>query len=450
MIWDFAEANPFAGASGDVRENLERAAIVIERAAGVPRRCEVQRTSATQLPDHDGTYDAVITDPPYYDNISYADLSDFFYVWLKRSVGFLFPEHLAGDLTPKRREIVVAPYRHDGDKNEARHFYEQEMEGCFREAHRVLKADGPLVCVYAHKTTLGWASLVEAFRRAGFTITEAWPLDTEMPRALKARTASLASSIFVVARRREREDVGDYGDVVSELESIIGERLDRLTEAGVSGSDLVIATIGAGLRAFTRYAQVELPNGEDVPAQDFLEEVQSRVLNAVLAKIHGLADGVGTIDAHTRYYVISRFSFGYAEVEFDEANNLARSAGIELSELAESKTPLVQIRKDKVHFLDHLERGEEPDLGLATNGGNAPLIDVLHGVLWRAGHRRDELGDYLVQAHFDPAALRLVAQALQGKALRAEGESKPAEAQACERLLGAWKTLIDDNLLTRQ
>ena len=171
-------------------------------------------------PDHDATYDAIITDPPYYDNISYADLSDFFYVWLKRSVGFLFPEHLAGELTPKQREMIVAPYRHEGDKDAARAFYEEEMEEAFREAHRVLKPEAPLVCVYAHKTTLGWASLVEALRRAGFSITEAWPLDTEMPeRSVGQGTASLASSIFLVARRRDGDEVGDYGEVLAELDA---------------------------------------------------------------------------------------------------------------------------------------------------------------------------------------------------------------------------------------
>jgi putative DNA methylase len=449
MTWDFSETNPFGGASGDLLRNVERAALVIEHVGNVPERCAVHRTSATQLPSEDEAYDAIITDPPYYDNISYSDLSDFFYVWLKRSVGFLFPEHLAGELTPKQREMIVAPYRHDGGKDAAREFYEHEMEAAFREAHRVLKPNAPLVCVYAHKTTLGWASLVEALRRAGFTITEAWPLDTEMPeRSVGQGTASLASSIFLVARRREGEQVGDHNEVMRDLDSVIGERLDRLTEAGVAGSDLIIATIGAGLRPFTEYERVQLPNGEEVPAKDFLDQVQSRVLNAVLAKVHGLADGVGTIDSRTRFYVISRYSFGYRKVEFDEANNLAHSAGIELADLAEGPRPLLRISKDKVSFLDYTERGEDAELGLAPDGAEVALIDVLHGLLWRAGRHREEVGDYLVQANFDPTALRLVAQALQGKGLREEGESKPDEAQACERLLGAWKTLVNENLMT--
>lgn len=451
MVWDFAETAPFENASGSVVTYVDEAARIIAEQLGlIGTLTEVLRTSATQLPHHDATYDAVITDPPYYDNISYADLSDFFYVWLKRSVGFLYPEHLSGELTPKRREAIVAPYRHDGDKDEARQFYEAEMEAAFREAHRVLKPEAPLVCVYAHKTTLGWAALVEALRRAGFTITEAWPLDTEMPeRSIGQGTASLASSIFLVARRRAADGVGTYGDVVADLDRIIAERLERLSDAGVSGSDLVIATIGAGLQAFTRYSSVELPNGEEVPAESFLEDVQSRVLNAVLGQVHGLSNGVGAIDPATRYYVIARYSFGYADVEFDEANNLARSAGVELDELTDGKAPLAKVSKGKVHLRDYSERGEEPELGIVGDGGTPPLIDVLHGLLWRASHRRDELGDYTVQAAFEPPKLRLVAQALQGRALRAEGEDKPPEAQACERLLGAWKTLVEENLLTR-
>jgi putative DNA methylase len=449
MVWDFAETNPFAGAAGDVSNNVETCADLVFRLARIGGRSRVIRTSATSLPEHDGAYDAVITDPPYYDNISYSDLSDFFYVWLKRSVGFLFPDHLSGELTPKRHEAIVAPYRHGGSKDDARRFYEEEMRAAFAEAHRVLKPGAPLVCVYAHKTTLGWAALVEALRRAGFVITEAWPLDTEMPeRSIGQGTASLASSIFLVARRREGESVGAHSEVLAELDEIIAERLGRLADAGVAGSDLVIATIGAGLRAYTRHSSVELPNGEEVPAETFLEEVQGRVLGAILAKLHGLSDGVGGIDPATRYYVISRFTLGYGEVEFDEANNLARSAGVELTDLAAAPRALAAIKKDKVRLLDFEARGEEPELGIVGSSEAKPaVIDVLHGLLWRANHRREEIPQYLDDASFDADTTRVVAQALSGRALRAEGEDKPPESQACERLLGSWRTLVDDNLM---
>jgi putative DNA methylase len=447
MVWDFGESNPFAGASGSAAKYLENVADIAEQLAATGNPAIVRRTSATQLPDADESYDAVITDPPYYDNISYADLSDFFYVWLKRSLrGIASEEVIGGDVTPKRREIVAVKYRHEGDVAAARAFYEEEMAGAFAEAHRVLKRGAPLVCVYAHKTTLGWATLVEALRRAGFTITEAWPLDTEMPeRAGGQGTASLASSIFLVARKRDGAAVGDNNEVQRQLDSAIAERLDRLIAAGVSGSDLVIATIGAGLAPFTRYASVELPNGEALAADRFLETVQGKVLSAILAKVHGLGDGVGGLDAATRYYVMARFSYGYADVDFDEANSLARSTGIELGNgLSRGRTPLAKITKKAVRLHDFEERGEDPELGL----DGARLIDVLHGLLWRANHRRSEVRPYLDQTRPDPQRLRLVAQALQGAALRGENESKPAEAQACERLLGSWRTLVEENLFT--
>ena len=442
MVWDFVEANPFGSGAGQIETYIGVVAGIAESIAGI-RRVTCHRTSATQLPDHDGTFDAVITDPPYYDYISYADLSDFFYVWLKRSVGFLFEDEFSGELTPKRREAIMAPYRHGGDKAAARAFYENEMANAFAEAHRVLKPGAPLVCVYAHKTTLGWSVLVEALRRANFTITEAWPLDTEMTSALKAKTASLASSIFLVARRRDDETTGAYHEVVAELDGVIEERLDRLTQAGVSGSDLVIATIGAALRPFTRHASVELPSGEPVAAETFLSDVQTRVLDAVLAKVHDLGADVGAIDAATRYYVLSRTMFGWADIEFDEANNLARTAGVELKDaLASGPYPLADVKGKVVHLRDFEDRGDEPDLGLS----GTPLIDVLHGVLWRANHRVGDLPDYLAKVRPDTDRLRAVAQALQGKALRDQGESKAPEAQACERLLGSWRTLVDRSL----
>ncbi len=261
---------------------------------------------------------------------------------------------------------------------------------------------------------------------------------TEMPeRSIGQGTASLASSIFLVARRRDSDVTGAYHEVLGELDGVIAERLDRLTRAGVVGSDLVIAAIGAGLAPFTRYAEVELPSGEPVAAERFLEEVQTRVLAAVLA-------GLGPVDSATRYYVLVRTMFGWADVEFDEANNLAKSAGVELKNgLAHGPLRLADVSGKSVHMRDYAERGADPQLG--QDGGR--LVDVLHGLLWRASHAAHDVAPYLDATRPDPERLRQVAQALQGKALRGESESKPAEAQACERLLGAWGRLVEDNLL---
>jgi putative DNA methylase len=449
MVWDFAEANPFGGSSGDARKYLNESADLIETLAmGRPVRCV--RGSATSLPLADESQDAVITDPPYYDNISYADLSDFFYVWLKRSVGFLYPDHLGGHLTPKRNEAVIAPHRHQGRKDRARAFYERIMADAFTEAHRVLKPGAPLVCIYAHKTTLGWATLVDALRTAGFTITEAWPLDTAMPdRSVGQGTASLASSIFLVARKRSTDaGIGHEAEVMAELDKIIAERLDRLQQLGVTGADLVIATVGAGLRALTGYERVEQDNGEALPAELFLAVVQGRVLDAIFGSL-------ASADPVTRYYLAAQYSYGYAAVPFDEANNLARMTGVDLDSphgLTGGRDPLVSKEGSTVALRDFEDRGTDTQLGVPVEGNGRPaLLDVAHGLLWRAEHRPSELRAYLLEARPDSELLRKVIQALAGKALRSVGDgAKSREAAAAERLLVSWRRLVDDSLFSHE
>jgi putative DNA methylase len=385
----------------------------------------------------------VITDPPYYDNISYADLSDFFYVWLKRSIGHLYPEHLGSELTPKRSEIIAAPYRQGGTKADARAAYEQLMSGAFLEARRVLKDDGIMVCVYAHQTTAGWATLIEAARSAGFVVVEAWPLDTEMPtRGVAQETASLASSIFLVARPRTEVRIGDWAhEVRPELQSIVAERVEGLAQLGIKGTDLVIAAIGAGMRAYTRFERVEKPNGEELAAEEYLDEVQREVAETILARIFGTdRGGLGRVDQETQFYVMGRFEFGSAEVPWDELNTLARGTGVELAAQTNGAVALVKKKGGKAVLRDFAERGEAIELGRST-------VDHLHRLLWLAQGRPTGIQEYLAATRPDAERLRLVAHALSRPGLDTTA-ARSAEADACERLLGSWKRLIEDNLLT--
>lgn len=150
MIWDFAELAPFGDASGSPEGALDWIVGVAEAQATSGQPAVVSRGSATALPWSDASMDAVVTDPPYYDNVPYADISDFFHVWLKRTIGHLYPEHFAGPCTPKKQEAVADATRHGGSKERARQAYEQMMAQAFAEAHRVLKPEGQLVIVYAH------------------------------------------------------------------------------------------------------------------------------------------------------------------------------------------------------------------------------------------------------------------------------------------------------------
>jgi putative DNA methylase len=197
MVWDFPEANPFGEGSGSWQQSASDVLAALEAlVAATSAECDVRRGSALALSYEDSTFDAVVTDPPYYDNVPYADLSDFFYVWLRRAVGHLYSEHCAAELTPKKGEATALSARHDGNMDAAKCEYERMMGQAFTEARQVLRPRAPMVCVYAHKTTSGWATLVEALRQNGFVVTEAWPIDIEMEDRLHAKeAASLASNI---------------------------------------------------------------------------------------------------------------------------------------------------------------------------------------------------------------------------------------------------------------
>lgn len=461
MSWDFAEANPFSGVTASYSNALQWACKVYENIGNLPLPAVMTRGSATQLPIADGTLDAVITDPPYYDSVSYSNLSDAFYVWLKRSLAHVYPEHFASVLTPKRPEAIKANYRHNGDDDAASRRYEEIMTASLREASRVLKAGGAIVVVYAHKTTLGWSTLVDAMRSAGFTIAEAWPLATEAKGGRKkVDKAMLASSIFLVARKRAAAPLGNYDtDVRPELESIVRERVETLWDMGISGADLVIACVGAGLRAFTRFARVEYANGEEVPAERFLSEVETVVLETILSRLSKEAGGMGTslggLDAATRFYILWRYTYSTAELEAGEAIIFANGTHVELDgqhALTSGKDALVEKKKGKYRLRDFTERGDDEDLGLPTDEGeSAPLVDTLHRTLWLMEKRPAKLPAYLREAQPNREQLRLVAQALAGPTLKGGelGDISPtAELSALGKLTTNWQNVIEDAALS--
>jgi putative DNA methylase len=456
MVWDFSETAPFNEQNAGWPMALDRVIPAIESASvgGTP---VVSRGSAAFVPWPDGSFDAVITDPPYYDNVPYADLSDFFYVWLKRTVGHIYSEHFAAQGTPKKAEAVADATRHGGSKEKARHAYEDMMAQSFLEAHRVLKTSGQLVVVYAHKTTLGWSTLVDALRSAGFTVTEAWPLDTEKPGRLRAQaSAALASSIFLVARKRGGGASGYYQEQVRpELEAIVRERVGSLWDQGVSGADLVIACVGAGLRAFTRFERIEYANGEEVPAQRFLMEVETAVLEAILARLSKEAGANGGryslagLDAPTRFYILWRYTYRSAELDAGEAIIFANGTHVELdgpNGLSTGSNALLEKKKGKYRLRDFTERGDDEDLGLPENGTASATVDILHRLLWLLERRLPLIPRFLADATPSLEQLKLIAQSLAGPALKG-GELKDisptAEQSALGRLLANWHAVME-------
>jgi putative DNA methylase len=455
MVWDFAEVNPFGDASGNVQGALNWVLRVTKELVGPCNSTNVIRASATELTYPDSFFDAIITDPPYYDNISYAGLSDFFYVWLKRAIGHLYPEHFAAELTPKKKEIV-ADSRRLGGKEKARKFYEDMMFQSLKEAWRVLKPDCSLVMVYAHKTTAGWSTLVEALRKAGFTVSKAWPLTTEQPERLRAQGSSaLASSIFLVARRRERGKIGSYEDeVYPQLEQIVKERVNTLFSEGITGADLVIACVGAGLKAFTQFECVEYANGDEVTPEQFLHVVEGLVLETILEKLFGISrHGVSDVDAPTRFYALWRYNYGKTEVNAGEAIVFAYPQGVELDDplgLSSGRNPLLEKTKDRYRLKNYSERGSDEKLGL---GSNSAIIDVLHRLLWLLEHQAYKIPEFLGQALPKVELLRLTAQALAGASLSGSRElisTTVDEKSLLSRLLANWDNILGKEPLFRR
>ena len=461
MVWDFPEINPFGGLSNDAWNNFLPVLEVIHNSC-VTEPGKVSRGTATATGFAGKALDAIITDPPYYDNIPYADISDFFYVWLRQAIGQRFSEHFAGALTPKKGEATALASRYGGNMQNAKLAYENMMAQSFREAFRSMKDEAPLMIVYAHKTTLGWATLVDALRNAGFVVTEAWPLDTEMDtRLIAMEAASLSSSIFLVARKREGSATGLYEDEVRpDLEKIVRERVDTLWKMGITGADLVIAAVGAGLRAFTRFSRVEYANGEEVPAEKFLAEVEGVVLETLLEKIFGVAgSGVAAVDGPSRFYVLWRYTYKAAEMDAGEAIVFTYGQNVELdgqNGLSSGSRALVEKKKGKYRLLDFEERGDNDKLGLPDpqTGMSAPLIDTLHRILWLIENQPRKLNKFLDEARPDSERLRMVAQALAGTALSGKSAEDAArlihttaeEQSALQKLLANWKSLIEGRL----
>ncbi|MDI7267384.1 MAG: DUF1156 domain-containing protein, partial [Myxococcota bacterium] len=217
----------------------------------------------------------------------------------------------------------------------------------------------------------------------------------------------------------------------------------------IGGADLVIAAVGAGLRPYTRHDRVELQSGDELPAGRFLEEIQREVLEVVLAAVFEVdRSGVGQVDQASRFYVLYRYQYGGAGVEFGEVNILGKGIGVELTgpgSLSDGRRAVLKVDGSAVHLRGHDERGQHEQLGLPADNVPAPLVDVLHRLLWLVEHEPAAISHFLQQAVPDLARLRLLANALSGKALAGEGGAERTDEQkAIDRLLPQWKKLVEE------
>lgn len=296
QTWDYAEPTAVGSTSGSYGAGLDTVLQAVDTlVSAASRPGQVSVADATRSPLPDGSAAVWFTDPPYYDAIPYADLSDFFFVWLKRALpasttaGHLDPET---GLTPKREECVWnKAYVVDGKPKDGA-FFETCAGAAFAQGRRVLTEDGVGAVVFAHKTTEGWEALLTGLVGGGWIITGSWPIATERAGRLQSQAAAaLATSVHLICRPRpDQSGVGDWADVLRELPVRVADWMERLQHEGVRGADLVFACIGPALEIFSRYTKVETAEGREVKLDEYLAKVWEVVGRAALAQVLGTAE----------------------------------------------------------------------------------------------------------------------------------------------------------------
>jgi putative DNA methylase len=338
MVWDFAEANTFANTGGSFAIAIEKGVMAIEGFPASSPSTADQADAASQVVSNGKV---VSIDPPYYDNIGYADLSDFFYVWLRRSLRPIFPELFSTLLVSKAGELVATPYRHGG-KERAEEFF---LDGMTRAMHRIAEQAHPAFPVtiyYAFKqsesddekgtASTGWDTFLEAVIRAGFAISGTWPMRTEgSGRMIAKGTNALASSIILVCRKRSlAAPISTRREFVSALKAELPTALNHLQRGNIAPVDLAQAAIGPGMGIYTRYAQVLDASGESLPVRDALA-----LINQVLDE--ALAEQEGDFDADTRWALSWFEQLGFEMGEYGVAETLSKAKNTSVGGMVDAK-----------------------------------------------------------------------------------------------------------------
>ena len=431
MVWDYAEANPFSTSSGNALVGVRQTVKMIERLGiGVPG-IGSQADAATQSVGRDKV---TSTDPPYYDNIGYADLSDFFYLWLRRSQRLAFPDLFATLAVPKAEELVATPYRHETRERAEQFFLKgmtQAMGRLVRQSHPVF----PVTIYYAFKqaekkvltgasTSTGWETFLGAVMKAGFSVTGTWPMRTEYTGNLKKNVAALASSIVLVCRRRpSNAPRATRREFLTALRSELPKTLQPLQAANIAPVDLAQAAIGPGMAIYTRYGRVLDATGEPMKVREALA-----MINQILDE--SLAEQEGDFDADTRWALAWFEERGFEEGEFGVAETLSKAKNTSVSGLVEAG--ILASRAGKVRLLrpSELPSGWDP-----SSDARLTAWEMVHHLI------------RLLEISEEPAADLLrrlggVADVARDLAYRlysiAERKKRAAEALQYNSLVGSW------------
>jgi putative DNA methylase len=440
MVWDYAETNPFAGAGGDIRGTAFSLAEVLDKFVPCKLPGIVMQADAQTQPI--SARKVVSTDPPYYDNIGYADLSDFFYVWLHKSLKPVFPDLFATLAVPKAEELVATPYRHGG-KKEAEAFFLDGMTRAINNIASQAHPSFPVSIYYAFKqsdtkkegdetSSTGWETFLEAVSSAGFSICGTWPMRTELTVALKKGSNVLASSIVLVCRKRSADAASvSRKDFLRQLQRALPISLTEMTAdpiAAVAPVDLAQAAIGPGMAIFSRYKAVLEADGNPMSVHSALVHINKAIDDH-------FSEAEGELDADTRFCIGWFQQYGFEPGAFGEADVLARAKGTAVDGVAEAG--VVSATKGKVRLFKMKEYPKQWD---PTSDARVPVWEACHQLCRALSESEQAAGALLARMPQKQDAVRQLAYRLY---TICERQKWAEEARAYNELITSWPAIVD-------
>ena len=316
MMFDYPESNPFCGLSGSAENQLDWFIRFFDSECSSQFSANfANASSGDKLQFEKKSLTAVVTDPPYYDAIAYADLSDFFYVWLKKTLCDVYPMAFATPQTPKTDECTAIKHHYDGDIDAAKKHFETKLTEIFDAIE--CQTNDVVSIMFAHQSTEAWTTLCNSILEARMNITGSWPMDTEMAnRSIGLGGAALESSVTVSCRPSERKGFGDFAEIKSAIEKNVASEVESLYQLGFRGADLLTACFGQAVSEFGHYKTVEKADGTEVTVGELLELARNAAFNTLLKGVQG--------DVYTRFYIGWLQMNGAGEADFDDATKFTR------------------------------------------------------------------------------------------------------------------------------
>lgn len=385
MMFDYPESNPFSEFGGGALNQLDWITRYIESESINPFNTILQNASSGEKEQFNSKeITAVITDPPYYDAIAYADLSDFFYVWLKRTIGDIYPLNFATPQTPKSEECTALKHNHDGDKVKAKDHFENKLLQIFDAIEH--QTSDIVSIMFAHQSTEAWSTLCNSILGARMNITGSWALDTEYSfTGLKQGKSFLSSSVTVSARPVLQSGTGDYKNVKKDIEATVAKEVNKLYKLGFRGADLLTACFGQAVSVFGQFEKVEKADGSLVQVAELLEMARESAFNALLKGFVG--------DDFTKFYIGWLQLFSFSNNEHNTALRIVQiGLSINLNDLYRDNI-LIQSQSD-VCLATYQERNQlNKNLGEKETSN---LIDKVHKAMWLfKGTSRISLLEYI-------------------------------------------------------